>query len=166
MAANGLVVDTGRQFRARLLSGESLAGLSWMAIGDGDWTDKTAPPSEDKTQTGLKHELARKQIDRFAFLEQDDVLGDISFENHKYKEVAYPTDIIAFFATFNEDEASGMAIAEEGLFGGSISTSRTPYALAAQVQTPGILYWVRNRGAYNKGTRDTYQVIAIFKETN
>ena len=80
--ATGLITNSGKTYKARLLSGEVLGGLAWMALGDGTWDDKASPPAEDGTQTGLAHEIVRKRIDRFAYLALDDLAGTIPFQGH------------------------------------------------------------------------------------
>ncbi len=171
MSANGIVTDAGRAFKARLLAsdpslvvGGQIRGLLWYALGSGNWADLQSPPAEDPAQTGLRSELCRKLIARSAYLQQDDATGTITYKNRKYKEVTGPTAIVAYFASFLEDEANGFPIVEEAVFGGVVTTLASPFALADQVTVPGVCYWVRNRPIYSKGSADQYQVVPIFEE--
>src|SRR5262245_19371584 len=166
MSDNGIITTVGKILKIRWATGERpLGGLSWMAIGTGDgWPDPENPPPESATQTALASEVARKQVDRYAYLERDDLNGTISFQGRKYKEVPGPTQIVAFYATFTESEAVGTAIMEEALFGGNVVTTATPYARIDQVVDPGVCFWVKNRGLFVKGSQDTFQVIAIMEE--
>jgi hypothetical protein len=160
---NGVVTTAGKQLKARLLRNEPLPGLGWYAVGAGIWSDKDNPPNEDLAATGLTNEIARRQITRSAFL-QADVLGTLSYNGLLYKEVAGPTAIVAYFADFTELEIPGAVICEEGIFGGQVDTTSTPFVLAAGVLAPGVLYWVRNRRQATKEARDTIGVVAIFEE--
>lgn len=159
---DGIVTDAGRALRGQLLAGEALPGLMWFGFGNGSWVDKANPDVEVQSATGLTSEYGRKIRTRYAYLQLDNTLGTITFKGNKYKEVAGPTPIVIFYGELTEAEAAGLSICEEGLFGGVINTTASPFALAAQVQTPGILYWVRNRPEIIKTSEDTYSVHAIF----
>lgn len=164
MSELGLVTNAGRAYKAQLLSGVDIPGLGWMGVGDATWGDKFIPPVETAGLTALGAEIGRKQIDRSAFLQEDAATGTILFQGKKYKEVAGPTPIVAFFAELTEAEAVGAQICQVGLFGGLVTTTASPYATAAQVVVPGTLYWVRNRAVYVKEANATYSLIAIFQE--
>ena len=164
MSDLGLVTNAGRILRAQLLAGQDVGALSWCAIGSGNWGDIENPPLETTEATGLANEYGRKRIQRFAYLEQDDDDGVISWNGHFYAEVLDPTPITAFFTTFQEAEAVGANIAELGIFGGNVITASSPFALAANVVAPGVLYWIQHRPLFIKTVRDTYEVIAIFEE--
>lgn len=159
---DGLITDAGRALRAQLLAGESVPGLFWFAFGNGSWVDKQNPDPEQQAATGLTSEYGRKIRTRYAYLQLDNVNGTISFKGNKYKEVTGPTPIVAFYGDLTESEAVGLSICEEALFGGTVVTSATPFALVVQVQSPGTLYWVRNRPEIIKTAEDTYSVLAIF----
>jgi hypothetical protein len=164
MSELGLVTDAGRIYKARLLKGDDLPGLGWMAIGDATWGDKFTPPLETVDMVALSAEIGRKQVSKVAYLQVDAVLGTIPFKGTLYKEVPGPTKTIAFFAEFLENEGLNAQICQVGLFGGLVTTTSSPYATFAQVVVPGTLYWVRNRPVYVKSAGDTYFVIAIFEE--
>jgi hypothetical protein len=157
----GIVTDSGRQARARHAKGEDIKGFGWIAIGLGDWPDKTVPPTEDNSITTLADETARKQIARFAFLELDNENGTILFNGNLYKEVAGPTNIILAETDFLESEANGANICEEGLFLDDAVVSAFPFAVGGEVSSPGTLVWVRNRALYIKGNTDTFTVSAF-----
>ena len=164
MSQFGTITTVGTQLKARLLRGEQLGGLSWCAIGSGDWADKENPPAESANATALANEYGRRQINRSAFLQQDDGIGTIEWNNHLYKEVVGPTAIVAYFTTFQLTDAVGASICEIGLFGGQVVTTVSPFALASQTLSPGTLYWLSNEPQIIKTVRRTYEVIAIFEE--
>jgi hypothetical protein len=99
MSITGLVVKSGRILKARMLAGEVSGGLTWCAIGQGNWADILNPPAEVDSQVTLTNEYARKRVTRFAYLQIDDALGTIPWSGHLYAEVPGPTPIVAFFTT-------------------------------------------------------------------
>lgn len=160
MSDLGLVTTAGKILRAQLLA----QSVTWCALGIGNWADKENPPLETVGATELASEYGRKRIARVAYLELDDDLGTITWNDHLYKEVAGPTPITAFFTTFTEAEAIGVSITEIGLFGGNVITTTSPFALVANVVQKGTLYWVQHRPVFAKTGRDTYEHIGIFEE--
>jgi len=161
MSDRGLVTNGGRTLMARLLAGEDVGALAWFAIGRGDWADKQAPPSESVDATALADETARKRVERYAYLVPD-VAGSIVYNGVTYAETQTPTPIVAFYATLTESEAVGHQICEEGLFGGTVVTTASPYALPGEVSSPGVLYWVKHRPSATKGAADSITLRAIF----
>lgn len=159
---DGIVTDAGRALRAQLLAGEALPGLLWFGFGTGTWVDKQNPDPESQAQAILTAEFCRKVRTRYAYLQLDNVNGIYTFKGNLYKEVTGPTPIVALFGKLTETEAVGLSICEEGLFGGTVVTSASPFALAAQVQSPGILYYVKNRPEIIKSAEDEYETYAIF----
>lgn len=164
MPSSETVTISGRILKASWISGLPVLGVSWLAVGDGSWSDKSNPPPVSASATTLTHEVARKHIQRAAWLALDNTLGTIWWHGNLYKEVMAPTPIVGLFADFTPDEASGVQICEEGVFAGEVVTSATPYALAAEVSQPGTLYWVRNRAVYTKNPGDTFTAVAVFEE--
>lgn len=162
MSDYGIVTTAGRILRARLLSGESVEVPAWFAVGEGDWEDKTSPPSESPDATALAAEVARKHVSRVRYLTPD-AGGTILYDGTLYAETTTPTPIVAFIAALTENEANGASICEEALFGGTVTTSAFPYALAAEVSVPGILYWVKHRPIVIKGLADTHELVAVFE---
>lgn len=164
MAATETITTAGRILKAQWVGGDAVQGMTWIAIGDGTWADKANPPAVSLAATGLTHEVARKRVERTAWMELDNLLGTVFWKGNLYKEVAGPTTIRALFATFSPEQANGVQICEEGVFGGVITTTAFPYALAAEVTAVGTLYWVRNRPVYTKQLGDTFTAVAIFEE--
>ena len=164
MSADGIVTDSGKILRARMMAGENPGSPSWFAIGSGNWGDPQAPPAESVGATGLSNELARKQISRHAYLVLDEPSGPITYKGAHYSESGVPTKIVAFFAEFAESEAQGFQIMEEAVFGGAVVANTTPYALVADVVVPGTLVWRRNRAVYTKGATDALYCVAVFEE--
>lgn len=171
MPATEVITTAGRVLKARWAQSEitpvpftPVRGFSWIAIGDGTWSDKNNPPPADIAATALTHEVARKKIERAAWLELDNVNGTVFWKGNLYKEVAGPTTIVGLFATFTAEEAGGVQICEEGVFAGDVVTTASPYALAGEVVTPGTLYWVRNRPIATKSLGDTITAVAIWEE--
>lgn len=163
MSATETKTVAGRILKARWLAGEDVRGISYIGIGQGDWVDKNNPPPVSASATGLVNELARKQVQRTAWLEED-VNGAIAWNGKRYKETPTETPIVAMFADFTADEANGFQICEEGVFAGDVETLVSPYALASEVVAPGVLYWVRNRPAYPKVAGDVFTAIAVWEE--
>lgn len=164
MSDLGLITKAGLVWKAQTIAGEVAGGLTWIAIGTGNWADKLNPPLESTLATGLASEYGRKRISRVRSLELDEINGTIIWNGHKYKEALVPTAIKAYSATFTEQEAIGVGIAELGVFGGTVITTASPLALAAQVTQPGTLYWVQHRPIFVKTGFDTYEVTAFFEE--
>lgn len=164
MAASETVTTAGRILKAQWMQGLPVLGMSWVAIGDGSWVDKSNPPSVSVAATGLTHEIARKRIQRAAWLQLDNAIGTIWYAGNLYKEVVGPTPIVAMFAEFSAEEANNVQICEEGVFGGVVTTITAPYALAAEVIAPGTLYWVRNRPLYTKQAGDVFTAVVVFEE--
>lgn len=154
----------GRILRAQWVMGLSVRGVSWVSIGDGTWSDKSNPPPVDIAATALTHEVARKRVQRAAWLVLDNALGTVWWHGNLYKEVVGPTTIVGMFADFSPEEANNVQICEEGVFAGEVATIASPYALAAEVTISGTLYWVRNRPVYTKQLGDTFTAVAIFEE--
>lgn len=164
MAATEVKTTVGKILKARWIRGEDVKGVHFIAIGSGDWVDKDNPPPVSASATGLTNELARKKVQRTAWLEEDSILGTILWKGKLHKEVTGPTPIVALFADFTADEANGFQICEEGVFAGDVETLVSPYALASEVVEPGVLYWVRNRPPYTKISGDIFTAIAIWEE--
>ena len=164
MSSSETVTLAGRILRGQWLRGDPVKGVSFIAVGSGDWVDKNNPPLVSVGASGLTNELARKQIQRAFYLEKDNVNGTIFWKENFYREVAFETTIIALEASFGPDEAVGFQICEEGVFAGNVTTIASPYALVAEVTSLGTLYWVRNRSVRTKEAGEVFTATAIFEE--
>lgn len=164
MASTEAITTAGRILKARWVMGEAVKGVSWIGIGDGTWSDKSNPPPVSIAATALTHEIARKHVQRTAWLELDNINGTVYWAGNRYREVVGPTPIAALFADFTPDECSGVQVCEEGVFAGEVVTSAAPFALAAEVTQSGTLYWVRNREIQTKGPGDTFTAVAVYEE--
>lgn len=175
--ARGIITRSGRILTARLLFGETLEGITHCAIGDGDATflNPQFPPDASMEQTALLHERARKRSHGKSYLTEDPE-GSLFVNGLRYRETAEPTQIIAFFFRFEEHEANGIIIREYGFFGGGVSyveghvgeyaPNGVYHALenpSGTVQSPGVLYEVKNIPDFHKIDDTRLELVAIIK---
>jgi len=175
--AQGVITRAGRILTARLLLGERIEGLSHCALGDGDasFTDPLHPPAPDVNQTALRHERVRKRDYKRTFLIEKPE-GGLLVGGVRYTETAQPTNVIAVFFRFEEDEANGITIREYGFFGGDVAyvegvagdvaTGGLLHAQtnrAGQVLRSGTLYEVKNIPDFNKTPDTRLEIVGIVK---
>ena len=175
----GIITDQGRVLMARLLRGDSIGGITHVAIGDGNtsFTDPHNPPAPSPSQTGLLHERARKRFHKRSYLAVDPTnQASLIVDGVHYTESASPTGILGVFFTFAESEANGITIKEYGFFGGGVayrpgvsgdlalngvfSSVFNPYG---QVASGGYLYEVKNVEDKCKSADMRVDIVCVIK---
>jgi hypothetical protein len=175
--SQGVITRAGRILTARLLLGERIDGLTHCALGDGDATfsDPLHPPAADVNQTALRRERIRKRFYKRTFLIEN-AAGGLLVNATRYTETATPTNVIAVFFRFEEDEANGITIKEYGFFGGDVAyvagiagevatggVLASPGNPTGQVLRPGVLYEVKNIPDFSKTPDTRLELVGIIK---
>lgn len=112
-----LIVDRASILMAQHMKGDSVPGITYLAVGTGTGTGTTQnPQSAVSTANKLRSELTRKLV-QIAYYDTNNATGTTLTDGQGR------SNILDISVTFNENEAVG-ALTEMGLFGGNATAAK------------------------------------------